>query len=93
MNTQQKTKDIQLEPFEYDGKTYRTRIVIDGETHYTVVEESLWSVLEEKCENWDSEAIAVDDGFVYYATDEELALSDADLLETIYAVGVWENFV
>ena len=78
---------VKFMPFEYDGKSYISRVVIDGEIHYTVAEEALWDVLNEKCENWDSEAIEVDSRIVYYGNDEEMRLSDDELLETIYAVG------
>ena len=73
----------QLQTYTHLNKNYRTRQLqlADGSL-VTVAEEALFVVLEN--EGMSDEP--VDDLFVYYATDEELALSDRDLIIAIYGV-------
>lgn len=71
---------IKFMPFEHKGKTYKMREVQGDELTYKVVEYALWEALKQGDEDFS----VTDDEFAYYADDEEILLSDDELLAIIY---------
>jgi hypothetical protein len=88
-------KTIDFDYFEFNKQMYRTRII---ETHeglnIVIAEYSLFMDMIVFFGSEDSAGFqAIDDNFTYYATSEEIELSDSELLSIIYPKKSTQQFI
>lgn len=65
----------------YKGKIYRTRNIVREDQIYTVAEESLNQLIQE---DPSPELEDIDSGIVYYCTDEEMYMTEQELIKIIF---------
>ena len=63
--------------FEYKGVEYpymSTTLSVDGvEEEFILATDALWSVMESDWEEWDEDALRLDNEIFYYLSDEEFS--------------------